>query len=334
MNLTQFENYFTGKCTAEESRSTEQWINANIDSEEFVQLSREMLENMPYSDRSETRRAYRRLRLRVASTCGMPVAPAWKKKLRDAGIVAAVAAVAFASAFFFTQNLEDKKAPEPVYSDLVQQYSRRGTSSKIILPDSTSVTLFADSRIIYDRNSFDTRRQVWLFGDAFFDVAAQDGGTTFDVKCLNTDIRVLGTSFEVLSHDEDNNFEVSLYKGSVRLTPQYNGHCDTMRLNPGDVVRIDKLSGTITRHTVPWLDNDTANVVYIGSTVNDILSRLERRYDKSIIFYDKSKKISETRLNLIYHPTDPLETVLSAICEFSDLEMSLQGDEIILEPQS
>ncbi len=330
MNKTELEKYFTGNCSAEESRSVEQWIDANMETEEFARLACEVLDHLPYCDPSETHKAYIRLRRRISSNCGFSSAPLWHKRLRHIAAAAVVLAVAIAGTFAIAVNITRQDAARPVYADLVQQYSQRGTSRDIVLPDSTVVTLFADSRIIYDRNNFDSSRRIWLFGDAFFDVTHRDG-VPFEVKCLNTDIRVLGTSFEVLSHDADDNFEVSLYKGGVRLTPQFNGHSDTLRMNPGDVVRIDKLSGTITRHTVPWLDNDSANVIYVGSTVKDILSRLERRYNRSILFQDKTKKVSETRLNLIYHPTDSLETVLEAICEFSDLAMSRQGQDIVLK---
>lgn len=330
MNKIELEKYFTGNCSVDESREIEQWIDANLETEEFARLACEILENLPYSDSYETRKAYIRLRRRISSNCGFTSAPMWHKRLRYISAAAVALLLAIVGTYILTINLTEQETTGPVYADLVQQYTGRGTTRNIVLPDSTVVKLFADSRIIYDRNHFDKSRRIWLFGDAFFDVSHRDGAT-FEVKCLNTDIRVLGTSFEVLSHDADDNFEVSLYKGGVRLTPQFNGHSDTLRMNPGDVVRIDKLSGTITRHTVPWLDNDSDNVIYVGSTVNDILGRLERRYNKSIIFQDKSKKISETRLNLIYHPTDSLETVIEAICEFSNLEMSRQGEDIVLK---
>lgn len=329
MNKTEFENYFTGNCTAAESKEAEQWINANVETEEFARLSREMLENMPISDPYETRKAYRMLSHRIASICGRPGTPRWRRYMTYAAGIAAVAAIGFGCALLIFNDYFKPQELEPVYADLVQQYSGRGCSRNIVLPDSSVVTLFGDSRIVYDRNSFDTRREIWLFGDAFFDVAKQHGAA-FDVKCIDTDIRVLGTSFEVLSHDADDNFEVSLYSGSVRMTPRHNGHRDTLRLNPGDVVRIDKLSGTISRHTVPWLDNDSANVVYVGSTVSDILSRLERRYDKKITLHDRTKTIAGTRLNLIYHNTDSLETILSAVSEFTNLKIRRNGDEIVL----
>lgn len=332
MDKIELEKYFTGNCSADESRKAEQWIDANLETEEFARLISEVLENMPYTDPSETHKAYIRLRRRISSSYGSSATLLWHKRLRHIASAAAVLAIAVIGTFLITVNMTEPETVEQVYADLVQQYCRRGDTRNIVLPDSTVVTLFADSRIIYDRNHFDTSRKIWLFGDAFFDVTQREG-TTFEVKCLNTDIRVLGTSFEVLSHDADDNFEVSLYKGGVRLTPQFNGHSDTLRMNPGDVVRIDKHSGTITRRTVPWLDNDSDNVIYVGSTVNDIISRLERRYNRSIIFHDNTKKVSETRLNLIYNPTDSLETVLEAICEFSDLEMSLQGQDIVLSQQ-
>lgn len=333
MDKTQFVNYFTGNCSADASREVEQWINDNLESEEFAQLSVEMLEDMRLCDPAETRRVYRTLRRRIASTCGNRPASVWKKYLKQAAGVAAILAVAFTSSFIVFKNYNETPEAETVYPELVQQYCGRGSSRIIILPDSTTVTLFGDSRIVYDINSFGDSRRIWLFGDAFFDVTHRKNDAPFDVNCINTDIRVMGTSFEVLSHDADDNFEVSLYDGEVRLTPSYNGRSDTLRLHPGDMVRVDKLSGTITHHTMPWIEKDTANVVYIGSKVSDILSRLERRYDKSIFLLDDTKTVSETCLNLIYHPADSLETILSAICEFSNLNMTRHGDEIILRKQ-
>lgn len=328
MDKTQFVNYFTGNCSAEAAREVEQWISENIETEDFARLSSEMLEEMHLCDPAETSKAYRRLRRRIASTCGSP-ASQWKKNLKKLAGVVAVAAIAVGTALFLQDNFEERNGGNIVYPELVQQYSSRGSSRHIMLPDSTKVTLFGDSRIVYDRNTFAECRKVWLFGDAFFDVTHRDGNN-FDVNCINTDIRVFGTSFEVLSHDADDNFEVSLYEGAIRLTPRYNGRNDTLRLHPGDMVRIDKLSGTITHHTIPWLEKDTANVLYVGSKVSDILRRLERRYDKSITLKDASRTVAETRLNLIYHPTDSLETILSAICEFSNLGMTRNGDEIVL----
>ena len=328
MNRELLKNYFMGNCPAEDIRSVEQWINNNMETDEFSRLCCEMLEDMNLSDPAETRRAYRRLRRRIATTYGTsPYARRNRFLNRAAGVVAIIAvATSFVFAFYLNNTQPIVMPSEP---DMVQLYSKRGVNKKILMPDSTEITLFGDSRIVYDRNGFNDNRRVWLFGDAFFDVAKKEGNA-FDVKCTDTDIHVTGTSFEVLSHDADDNFEVSLYKGSVRLTPRYNGHHDTLRLYPGDVVRIDKAFGTITRHTVPWLDNDSTNVIYIGSTVSDILSRLERRYDKSIILQDKSKAVSKTRLNLIFHSTDSLKTILSAICEFSDLKMRRQGEDIVL----
>lgn len=332
MNQDRFRNYFKGNCSADESREVEQWITQNLESEEFYRLSSDMLEEMNLCDPAETKRAYRKLRRRIASTHDNSRSLQWGNiSRRVAGLVATLAVGAFTAYFLFLHSASNQSL-EPTPVDVVQYYAGRGVNNKVQLPDSTIVTLFGDSRIIYDRNGFDSRRQVWLFGDAFFDVARRNG-SGFDVKCINTDIHVTGTSFEVLSHDADDNFEVSLYSGSVRVTPRYNGHNDTLRLHPGDVVRIDKLSGTITRHTVPWLETDSLNVVYVGSKISDILSRLERRFDKTIILQDESNIIGDTRLNMIFHPTDSLETVLSAICEYTNLKMKHQSGNIVLHQE-
>ncbi len=69
----------------------------------------------------------------------------------------------------------------------------------IRLPDSSYVTLNAESSIEYDLKTYNKKRIIHLKGEAFFQVKA---GTEFKVKTDFGEVSVLGTSFNVFSRND------------------------------------------------------------------------------------------------------------------------------------
>ena len=95
--------------------------------------------------------------------------------------------------------------------------TRKGSKTKIILPDSTVVWLNADSRLIYPENFGDEMREVKLDGEAFFEVT-KDSKRPFIIHTKTIDVKVLGTVFNVRSYAEESTTETSLLRGEVEVT--------------------------------------------------------------------------------------------------------------------
>lgn len=76
-------------------------------------------------------------------------------------------------------------------------------------------------------------RKVYVEGEAYFEVT-RDEEHPFIVSVKNFDVRVLGTSFNVMSYDDEFASSVTLLSGKVETT---SGH-DTVRLSPGEQVSI------------------------------------------------------------------------------------------------
>ncbi len=70
----------------------------------------------------------------------------------------------------------------------------------IYLPDSSKVTLSADSKISYHAKNWDVSRAVTLRGEGFFEVKKSDA--PFVVSSLMSSVRVLGTSFNIKERNE------------------------------------------------------------------------------------------------------------------------------------
>ena len=91
-----------------------------------------------------------------------------------------------------------------------------GSSSKIILSDSSEVWLNAGSTLIFPSNFTSKTREVVLFGEAYFSVKS-DKEKPFIVQTSALEIMALGTEFNISAYAEDNVIQTVLKKGSVSI---------------------------------------------------------------------------------------------------------------------
>ena len=127
-----------------------------------------------------------------------------------AGIAASIAAV-----FLFIDQWPQKKVDPPVAQNTVS--TKRGSKSKIQLPDGSQVWLNADSRITYNESFRGAGREVHLCGEAYFDVV-KDRNHPFIIHTSTIDVLVLGTTLNVRSYSNEKNTEAVLIHGSVQVT--------------------------------------------------------------------------------------------------------------------
>ena len=127
-----------------------------------------------------------------------------------------------------------------IYSSATTTYrTAYGETQEITLPDGSSVTLNANSSIQFapDWERAEVR-EVWLAGEAFFDVRqillSEDSNVRmpFIVHSQNMDVEVLGTAFNVKDRQEYS--EVVLNSGKVNVTPRLEKQTAPIAMDPGD----------------------------------------------------------------------------------------------------
>lgn len=116
-----------------------------------------------------------------------------------------------------------RNKPEAIQPDLVKspawqtQITQVAEKRKLSLPDGSIVWLNAGSSLRYDAASLaHGERQVFLEGEAFFDIA-HNKQRPFRVRSGAMEIKVLGTAFNVRAYPDDANFETSLIRGAVEV---------------------------------------------------------------------------------------------------------------------
>ena len=127
---------------------------------------------------------------------------------------------------------------------MITKQNPAGRKSRFYLPDGSYVTLNADSQIDY-YNNFKEKREVWLVGEASFEVK-ENLGNNFLVHTRNLTINVKGTTFNVSAFNSDLYESISLLSGKVTVSCINNHINEAYELIPGEKLSVDLESNLLT----------------------------------------------------------------------------------------
>jgi len=189
----------------------------------------------------------------------------------------------------------------------------RGEKSMVTLPDGSEVWLNANSRLVYNSFSSD-HRQVELKGEAFFKVAYNENAP-FVVRTNECDIKVLGTTFNVMAYDEFGRKEITLLTGKVNV----NTESAEQILKPGQAlilkdnqIKIIEVSAT---EASAWVDN---KFNFRNIPLTELMKRLENWYDVDITLENKSGK--EVNFTGTFKNEETIWQVLDAIKVYTPIK--------------
>lgn len=206
---------------------------------------------------------------------------------------ACVAAVAIAF-LLFSQLHESKDVPASL-AGFEKKQNSKGTKSTIQLADGSKVWLNADSKIQYPELFEGNTREVYLNGEAFFDVI-KNAKKPFIIHLANGTVRVLGTSFNIRAYDNEKSVETSVATGKVAFIPSYKGDArrrDTVFITPNNKVSYtyssEKLSilPTLPADDKAWIEG---RLIFKAMSLHDIAIELERNFGKNVVFLDDALK--------------------------------------------
>ncbi|RZK68014.1 MAG: FecR family protein [Pedobacter sp.] len=93
----------------------------------------------------------------------------------------------------------------------------KGGEYKVTLGDGSIVMLNAGSKLTFPTDFRGTERKVFVEGEAFFKVA-KNAAKPFIVAIAGSEIKVLGTQFNVSSYPEDRETTATLLEGSIQFS--------------------------------------------------------------------------------------------------------------------
>ena len=202
----------------------------------------------------------------------------------------------------------------------------RGGEYELVLADGTRVWLNSESRLTYPVRFTGELREVKMEGEICFDVARKEE-QPFVVRMGEADIRVLGTSFNVMNYEDENRVEVALQTGKVNFT--VNKTKQVYSLSPGNVVRMDKknLDVQLAEEDVSMISAWRTGYFYFENMpMEELVVKLERWYQVKFVF--ANDEVKRMRFSGAVRKYRELKYVLKIIEKTKDISFVDFGDRI------
>ena len=209
------DKYLSQNVSKETQGLFVEWLAAPVDEELKDQILQDHWEREYYLSPEDIEKSYKAVRRRIDG----PRQAKSVKSVRSLwiGVAAAAAVAVFVTFFAFLPEREESLAViEDRYVEMTECYVGNGEKQMITLDDSTSVILNSGSLLIYPKEFQGSRREVYLTGEAIFDVS-KDVEHPFIVKTPDFSVKVHGTLFNVSSYPDAENSYATLKEGSVSV---------------------------------------------------------------------------------------------------------------------
>ncbi len=220
-----------------------------------------------------------------------------------------VAAILFIPLLFASLYVHFSSKPRPEISAWAEIKCPAGVRTEFQLPDGSTGFLNSKSTLKYPVD-FNHSRDVYLKGEAFFDVA-KDKGSKFTVTAGELKVEVLGTSFNIMGYEDQINEEITLKTGSLKVLGSDNQQLTV--LSPNQQFVLNKEQHRYTQREVNPLNY--TSWIYGKLVIQD--ERFEDAAKKLSRWYDVEIEIDDQRIrDFKYYATfkdEPLAEVLRLI---------------------
>jgi transmembrane sensor len=168
------------------------------------------------------------------------------------------------------------------FNQMIVPYGKR---SYLLLSDGTQVWINSGSRLVYAPQFTGDTREVFLEGEAYFEVA-KDASKPFYVRTDAFTINVLGTKFNVKAYKDDKEYTTVLVEGKVSMKVQDQFFSKDVILAPKQKLTLIKGQDDFQRSDV----DDTGfytNWIYgylefKNANLSDVLKSIQRYYNIDI----------------------------------------------------
>lgn len=205
--------------------------------------------------------------------------------------------------------------------------SQEGRIRSVLLADGSTVTLNANSSIrLYRDFMKHESREVWIKGEAFFEVTKKPNHMKFIVHTDNFDVEVLGTKFNI--NNRRCRSEVILAEGKVKLVAKDN---KTLIMKPGDKVSLSNNQTQFQKQVATpekyeaWRNN---KLVFDETRLSEVAEIIQDYYGVEMVFGDSLLPRRQFTGTL---PNDDLDVILVALGTAYNIDIEQRGNQILLK---
>jgi len=196
------------------------------------------------------------------------------------------------------------------------------------LPDGSTVTLNKNSRLDYTPGFAGVAREVYLTGEAFFDIVRAPG-KPFLVHTGKVTTRVLGTSFNIRAYPGDKAIEITVAHGKVQVTEE--------KMNRGLLTDAQQLRLEANKDQYSFRKVDVDSVIawrpkeihFDDITLGEVAKQVKTRFGRTVHF--TNTVLENCRVTASFFEDDGLEEIMTVICGISQSTYVIQDDVITVD---
>ena len=196
-NKDVLHKFFKGNTTFQEEVEIRKWMEASEDNKAVFFQERLLYDSILLNKSVEENRASKTRPRKIGF---------WNSFIRAAAIILMLTT----AGLLINKYIEDQNAFHHLHTVIVPP----GQRINLILADNSSIWLNANTTFKYPSQFSKKQREVYLDGEAYFDVSANEKHP-FIVNTTQGGIKVTGTTFNVSAYSKYEKFETSLFEGNI-----------------------------------------------------------------------------------------------------------------------
>ncbi len=263
--------YLAGEANEEQKKQVETWLAENPTHQKELESLKKIWQEpilYPQKKQFDSQTAFQRLDARIEKEGLKPKKILFKpQSWRFALPIAASIALIFSVwAIFF--NIQDNIRYE-------QEITQQAQKSLITLEDGTKVWLNEQARLRYPEKFTLNTREVYLEGEAFFEVA-HNPQKPFIIHTPKADVQVLGTSFLVKAENDQTETLVATGKVAVKSENQQEAIILTPKQKAVvNVEKVQKQENVKVEESIAWKKEV---LLMKNEAMEPIIEKLEKYY--------------------------------------------------------
>jgi len=243
--------------------------------------------------------------------------------------VAVVLIIATFTAIYFSGSLQrgQQMTAETGKKDITVLSAEQAITC-VTLPDGSQLHINKGSRISYNKREFNRKkREIWLEGEAFFEVA-KDPGRLFIIHNGNLQTVVRGTSFNVKAYNELEEMSIAVRTGKVEIR---DNEKIIAELTPNEQLLYTKSGGKAQESVVDWQDAAAwmeGKLVLQNAGINELLLRIKQLYNMEITL-DKDV-LKDERIVISFEKGTSFTDMMNAICLLYNVKYKKTGQNRVM----
>lgn len=204
----------------------------------------------------------------------------------------------------------------------------KGGEYRLVLADGSIVWLNADSELKYPVNFSGSERRVFIEGEAYFKIA-KNKDKPFVVHTKGYDVEVLGTSFNIMAYNNEQQIATTLDEGAVKIT--IGGKENPVYLSPGQQAILQENSNKVeitnvdTYQYKSWKDG---LFVFKSEPLGSITRKISKWYNCEIQFADS--ELENTKFTGTLRRDLDLDKLLNIISQTCQINFTIDENNVII----